>query len=57
MFEPFYTSTSLQVVEVKAVIVSVSFIMKIMVDIIIFVFVCPPADQSHGIDQMDVPDY
>ena len=57
MFEPFYTSTSLQVVEVKAVIVSVSFIMKIMVDIIIFVFVCPPAYQSHGIDQMDVPDY
>ena len=33
MFEPLYTLASLQIVEVKAFIVSVSFIFKIMADI------------------------
>ena len=41
MFEPLDTLASLQVVKVKAVIVSVIVIMKIIVDINIFV--CPPA--------------
>ena len=49
MFEPLDTLASLQVVKVKAVIVSVIvIIIKILEDIIIFV--CPPADQSHGVN-------